>query len=58
MSLGLLVANMSDETTEKIGITSTLSTGGVVVFDIPYTEADDHDETHLAFEILSAAVGK
>ena len=50
--------NMSDETTEKIGITSTLSGDGVVAFDIPYTEADDHDETHLAFEILSAAVGK
>ena len=46
------------ETDKGISITSTLSTGPVVIFDIPYTEADDYDETHLAYEILNAAVGK
>jgi len=46
------------ETDKGISITSTLSTGQTVIFDVPYTEADDHDETHLAYEILSAAAGK
>ena len=44
------------ETDEKISITSTVG-AQAVIFDVPYTEADDHDETHLAYEILSAAAG-
>lgn len=29
-----------------------------VFFDIPYTEADDHDETWKWFDLLATAVGK
>ncbi len=50
---------VSDETIDaKIAVTSTLADGSVVAFDIPHSEADDHDETHLAYELLQAAAGK
>ncbi len=49
---------MSDVTDKFVGVTSTLASAVVVAFDIPHSEADDHDETHLAYEILSAAAGK
>ena len=49
---------MSDATDEYVGVTCTLASTVVVAFDIPHSEADDHDETHLAYEILSAAAGK
>ena len=51
--------NMSDGLTDSyISITSTLVDATKVVFDVPHSEADDHDETHLAYEILNAAAGK
>jgi hypothetical protein len=45
------------ETDKGIAITSTAG-AQTVIFNVPYTEADDHDETHLAYELLSAAAGK
>ncbi len=45
---------MTDKT---VSVTSELNEGATVSFDIPHSEADDHDETHLAYEILSAAAG-
>ncbi len=45
------------ETDKGIAITSTAGSQAVI-FNVPYTEADDHDETHLAYELLSAAAGK
>ena len=45
------------ETDKGIAITSTAG-AQPVIFNVPYTEADDHDETHLAYELLSAAAGK
>ncbi len=49
---------MSDGLTDSyISITCTLVSAQEVVFDVPYSEADDHDETHLAYEILQSAAG-
>ena len=49
---------MSDGLVDSyIGITCTLADATEVVFDVPYSEADDHDETHLAYEIMQAAAG-
>ena len=48
---------MSDTTDKTISVQSTLASAEVVAFDIPHSEADDHDITHLAYEILSAAAG-
>lgn len=30
---------------------------GQVVFDAPYTEADDYDDTHLVYEMFAKTVG-
>ncbi len=40
-----------------ISIACTLASTQEVVFDVPYSEADDHDETHLAYELMQAAAG-
>ena len=50
--------SMSDVTDKFIGVTSTLVSAQVVAFDIPHSEVDDHDETHLAYEILQSVAGK
>ncbi len=50
---------MSDGLIDKtISVQSTLASAVVVSFDIPHSEADDHDETHLAYELMQAAAGK
>ena len=49
--------NMSDATDQYVSVTCTLASAQVVALDIPHSEADDHDETHLAYEILNAAAG-
>jgi hypothetical protein len=49
---------MSDGLTDLyIGVTCTLADATEVVFDVPYSEADDHDETYLAYEMMQAAAG-
>ncbi len=40
-----------------IPLTCNLNEGGTVIFDVPYTEADDHDNTDLLFELFSSVVG-
>lgn len=47
---------MTDD--EKVGVTTDLDGGATVGWDAPHTEADDHDETHLAYELFQAVVGK
>ncbi len=49
---------MSDGLTGSyISITCTLADASEVVFDVPHSEADDHDETYLAYELMQAAAG-
>ncbi len=49
---------MSDGLVDSyIGIACTLASAQEVVFNVPYSEADDHDETYLAYEILQSAAG-
>ncbi len=43
--------------TEFISIECTLASTQEVVFDVPHSEADDHDETYLAYEMMQAAAG-
>lgn len=44
-------------TSEWLPITSDLDSGTTVVFDVPFTEADDDDETFLMFELFQRTVG-
>ena len=44
-------------TDNYVSVTCDLAEGGTVAFDIPHSEADDYDDTHLAYEILQSAAG-
>jgi hypothetical protein len=41
----------------EIPVTSELNSGVTVIFDAPYTEADDYDDTWQLFELFNKAVG-
>lgn len=43
--------------TSEISVTSELDSGDTVIFDAPYTEADDHDDTHLVYELFVDVLG-
>lgn len=42
---------------ETIPVHCTLADGNVAVFDVPWDEADDYDETWWLFELFNGAVG-
>jgi len=42
---------------EYLSVTCELASGETVIFDIPYTEADDYDDTWMIFDMFNKAVG-
>jgi hypothetical protein len=42
---------------EFIPLTCNLNEGGTVIFDVPYTEADDVEETFTLYDLFSSLVG-
>lgn len=42
---------------EYIPVTCELDSGETILFDAPYTEADDYDDTYLLFELFAGTLG-
>lgn len=42
---------------EYVPVTCELNEGNTVLFDAPYTEADDYDETWMVYQMFQTTVG-
>lgn len=40
-----------------ISVTCDLDDGNTAIFDVPFTEADDYDETWMLFDLFNRSVG-